>query len=220
LCSIVVLAVDVQFNHANIYNPTIYWNTIVRTCFYLISCLMLVFVRKELFREYAIARVDLLTGVLNPRAFIELLNGNSLTHEFKYPMTVAYVDLDNFKKINDDFGHGEGDKLLKTVAQTMKKSLRPADVIARLGGDEFAVVFPDTDPCMARIHIEKIQNGLSKAMRERKYAMTFSIGAVSLLTAPKSFEEVMKMADRMMYKVKSSGKNGFKIKTLTKTADK
>lgn len=81
-------------------------------------------------------------------------------HRYGRPFTVAYIDLDNFKAVNDQFGHAIGDRVLCTVVSSLKKYMRKTDVCARLGGDEFALLLPETDHEFARLVISKIQGEL------------------------------------------------------------
>jgi len=214
LCTIVVTATDAQFDPQGIFDRVIYWNAAMRTSFYLIFCVLMVFIRKELFNEYSKARLDPLTGVFNTRAFFEVFSPESLGKLFTPPFTVAYLDLDDFKRVNDQQGHKEGDRLLRLVAQTMEKSVRGTDVIARLGGDEFVIAFPATDSGGAQAIIRSLRKNLSQAVRKLGFPVTFSIGLATYHQAPRSTDEVVKTADELMYAVKRKGKNAFKATTL------
>jgi diguanylate cyclase (GGDEF)-like protein len=122
------------------------WNAGVRFVFFLMIGLLLSSLRDRLLAERHLARTDDLTGLLNKRAFMFRLEHELLlAGRTESPITLAYVDLDNFKDINDTHGHGEGDRLLRVVARIMEQSLRQSDTVARLGGDEFALILPATD---------------------------------------------------------------------------
>src|SRR5204862_6902277 len=97
--------------------------------------------KETLEREQLRAHRDDLTGLYNRRAFVELGKAElARARRYNHPMAVAFIDVDDFKLINDHFGHEVGDELLKTVGRTLSHSLRSTDLIARLGGDEFIVL--------------------------------------------------------------------------------
>ena len=182
--------------------------------------------RLSLNREKQLARIDSLTGVANRRAFYELLQRErSRAQRHARVLTIAYIDLDNFKEVNDRFGHQAGDSVLTTVATVMARSLRLADFIARLGGDEFAIVLADTSAEGARHVITKVHSLLDEAMKENGLPITFSIGVVSFTDALGGVEDMIQKADELMYFVKSHGKSNVKYAVVSspdaekKTAD-
>jgi diguanylate cyclase (GGDEF)-like protein len=159
-------------------------------------------------RERDSSRRDYLTALPNARAFYELLTmEKNRTRRFERPLTLAYIDLDNFKLMNDLYGHPEGDILLATVAKAMQNSIRETDLIARLGGDEFVLMLPESTEEQAKVVLEKLQNNLKQVMADNRWPVTFSIGAITFLNAPDSAEEMVQKADHLMYTVKQSGKN-------------
>lgn len=117
-----------------------------------------------------------------------------------------YLDIDNFKTVNDTQGHSEGDHLLRQVASTLTTAVREIDTVARLGGDEFGLLLPETGGDAAVTVATKISAGL-KVQVEQHWPVTFSIGMVTYLTAPESADEMIRVADTLMYEVKDSGKN-------------
>jgi diguanylate cyclase (GGDEF)-like protein len=123
------------------------------------------------------------------------------------PFTLAYIDLDNFKAVNDELGHVAGDQLLITLVNSINKVIRKSDFIARLGGDEFAVLFPDTDQEAARIISSKIQNSFIEALQQGNWPITFSVGVLTCRVAPKTTDELIRIADELMYSAKFDGKN-------------
>ena len=174
--------------------------------------------RLSLNHEKQLARIDSLTGVANRRAFYELLQRErSRAQRHARVLTIAYIDLDNFKGVNDQFGHHAGDSVLISVATVMARNLRLADFIARLGGDEFAIVLADTSVEGARHVIDKIHSLLSQAMKENGLPITFSIGVVSFTDALGSVEEMIQKADELMYFVKSHGKSNVKYAVVSST---
>jgi len=166
-------------------------------------------------RERESSRRDYLTSLPNARAFYELLtHEQNRSRRFGRPLTLGYIDLDNFKLMNDLFGHPEGDTLLAAVAKTMQNSIRETDIIARLGGDEFVLLLPETTEEQATVVLAKLQRGLMQLMGDHRWPVTFSIGAVTFLNAPESAEEMVQRADQLMYTVKKSGKNRFEQRVL------
>lgn len=154
------------------------------------------------------ARQDYLTGLANPKGFYESFKIEIARHRReKKPLSIAYLDCDNFKDINDRFGHKEGDRLLERTAQTLKANLRKTDVIGRLGGDEFAVVLSNTGKNHAIEAVEKLRRELSLAMAEQGWPVTFSVGLGIFYAVPESEDEMISFTDKLMYRVKSSGKN-------------
>ncbi|HYE66125.1 MAG TPA: diguanylate cyclase, partial [Pyrinomonadaceae bacterium] len=167
--------------------------------------------KKALEHEKKLARTDFLTGVANERYFYELVGAEiKRAGRYKHPFTVAYLDIDNFKNVNDRFGHGEGDSLLRLVADSVKSSIRSADVVARLGGDEFAVLLPETGFEPAQIVIGKVQKSLLEAVRRKGLSVTVSIGVVTCPSSSCTIDEIMKLADAQMYSVKHSVKGMIK----------
>ncbi len=109
-------------------------------------------------RAKSSARIDHLTGIANgmgfyERALVEMARHRRDLHHF----AVAYIDCDNFKAVNDNWGHSEGDRLLRAIGETLKSSLRETDIVARLGGDEFALIFPNTGEQSALQIIDKLR---------------------------------------------------------------
>ena len=124
--------------------------------------------------------------------------------------------MDNFKQLNDSFGHSTGDNLLRLVAQTIKNSIRSVDLVGRLGGDEFAILLPETDYESAQTVLPKIHKKLLDSMKGSRWDITFSIGAVTFTIFPDNIDEIIGKTDNLMYSVKNSGKNMMKHEVLSK----
>ena len=185
------------------------WNALVRLGFFLISGLLLTALRESLLKERKLARTDSLTGLFSRRAFQERLEHDlAFAQRRNRPLTLAYVDLDDFKSINDAFGHAEGDRVLQTTARELKQLVRRVDTVARLGGDEFALVLPDTDEQGAHRVITNLHLELRKAHMAKGRNVTCSIGVVTFLDPAVSPEEAVAAGDRVMYEVKRQGKGG------------
>lgn len=125
----------------------------------------------------------------------------------QFNFTLAYFDVDNFKQINDHFGHNTGDKLLIIIAQTIKKQIRETDTVARLGGDEFALILPETNYQAGQSILPRLQQKLNLAIAAYSPPISLSIGAVTFLSLPNSIDRLIDEADRLMYQVKKNGKN-------------
>ncbi len=208
LSSIVWVVVDLSAGHLYTYQAIVVWNGLVRLAFFLISVTLLAALREHLKGEQFLARTDSLTGALNSRAFAERLQFSlALCGRDGKPVTLAYVDLDNFKRINDLQGHGAGDRVLKIVAKTLLDTTRRTDAVARVGGDEFALLLPNTDLAGAQSVISKLEQSLREKMHSGNSPVTCSIGSVTFSKPPVSADEALKAADGVMYKVKREGKN-------------
>ena len=189
-----------------------YWNTIVRLGFFVIVSLLLFHLKMTMQHEQELSRTDFLTGLTNSRAFYSLVNLEiARAKRYLHPFTVAFIDLDNFKLINDKFGHSAGDEVLKSVATTIHSKIRQTDIAARLGGDEFALFLPESDSKSAQTSIHKVRNLLLESMKEKDWDVTFSIGVITFQKFDLTLDEMLRKADRLMYSVKEHGKNNIKF---------
>ncbi|MDD2735926.1 MAG: GGDEF domain-containing protein [Desulfuromonadaceae bacterium] len=184
-----------------------YWNDAMKLLLFILTTTVISALREALGRENLLARTDHLTGMPNRRSYYEAVSGE-IRRNLRYndPFTIAYLDIDNFKDINDTRGHAEGDKLLKLVSSVLSKSVREIDMVARLGGDEFALLLPQTDGEAADIVANKVQQRL-KVRVENSWPVTFSIGLVTYQKSPATIDEVIGRADRLMFVAKEAGKN-------------
>jgi diguanylate cyclase (GGDEF)-like protein len=187
----------------------LYWNAVTRVGFFLIVAWLLSALKTSLSREKAMARTDYVTGAFNARFFFELAEREmERSRRYKHSFTFAYLDLDDFKIVNDRFGHSTGNRLLRTVTITIIENLRKTDVIARLGGDEFGLLLPETGAEAGRTAISKIRHILLKDMEKNNFPVSFSIGVVTYTVPPAAVDGMVKKADDLMYSVKKAGKNG------------
>jgi len=188
-----------------------YWNVFMRfgvfvVVAYIVS--MQAAIRGLLRREKELSRRDILTGAVNGRAFTELLSAEILRlSRYERPFSLAYVDLDDFKSVNDLRGHASGDRLLRIVAEGLKDAVRSSDVVARLGGDEFAILLPETDAASAEAVIRKVQGTVDDLLREGRWNVTMSIGLLTCTRSPDSSDVALRKADALMYRAKGEGKN-------------
>jgi diguanylate cyclase (GGDEF)-like protein len=154
------------------------------------------------------ARIDPLTNLFNRRALTELVYPIwNLGKRQQTSMSIMLVDLDWFKRINDEFGHLIGDDVLKHVAQTLKNRLRLSDIILRWGGEEFLVFLPDTDIVQAKFIAEKLQRYFDNNKVNDVTRVTISVGVASSVPSEISFDELIKLADKSLYQAKKNGRN-------------
>lgn len=183
-----------------------YWNTGVRLGFFVLVNELIDRLRRAHAAQRALARQDSLTGIANARVFREYADQAIATsRRTGRPLTVAYVDLDKFKQVNDALGHSEGDRLLRTVAGLLSDNVRSTDVVARLGGDEFGVLMPDTDSAAARVSLERIAAALAHDVGAR-WEVGATIGAVTFAEPPSGVDVALHEADALMYRGKAEGR--------------
>ncbi len=209
LGSCIWIAVDIGSGNSNrTSNLFAYmWNAITRLGFFLLPVFM-IRLNRALQREKELARTDFLTGVLNARFFHELAQMEiNRSVRYKRPFTLAFIDVDNFKTINDTFGHTTGDIVLRAIGMNIKTHLRRTDIVARVGGDEFVVLLPETNAQIAPVAISNMQRALLNEMNENGWSVTFSIGVLTLSDPRLSVDEMLGRTDQLMYIVKNSGKN-------------
>jgi diguanylate cyclase (GGDEF)-like protein len=183
-------------------------NEAFRFSVFLFIVFMIAKYKRILATQKELAMSDPLTGVANRRAFRQLATIEiDRSRRYQLPFSVMVIDVDNFKPINDQFGHHTGDRLLKTMVETIRLHLRAIDIIARFGGDEFVVLLVNTAETAAAMVTRKLQKQLLNKMKEKQWAVTFSIGLVTYHGTPDSVEETIRSADALMYEVKHNGKN-------------
>lgn len=184
------------------------WNAASRLAIFVGIAMLVWRLKNALDLAHALARTDYVTDILNARAFHETARIEiSRARRYHHPLTVAYFDLDDFKSVNDRFGHTRGDAVLRQIAATLRGSLRESDTVARVGGDEFVVLLPETRHEQAQEALTKLQRALADAMRSIGNGVTVSIGATVFEVPPADVDALISAADAMMYKAKASGKN-------------
>lgn len=199
---------DIKSGHVYSHSAIPYWNAFVRLCFFIIVSSLLVKLRSSLVHEKELSRRDALTGLLNMRAFYDLASIEiNRSRRFKRPFTVAYMDVDNFKMVNDKFGHEVGNVLLMSIAEILKDNMRAIDLTARLGGDEFVLLLGETGRESAHIVLSKLQEQILDVLERNRWPATLSIGAVTYNKPPDTVDDMLKKADSLMYSAKNGGKN-------------
>ena len=163
--------------------------------------------RLQFEQEHVHATHDALTGLQNRRGFVEAGNFEvERSKRYGRPLSVIYLDLDNFKQLNDMRGHDVGDAALTAIAHALRAALRTNDLLARLGGDEFAMLLPEIGAEAATEVGKKIHLAVNNALQEFS-PVTASIGVIRFARVTQTFPEIMKDADELMYEVKKAGKN-------------
>jgi diguanylate cyclase (GGDEF)-like protein len=187
-------------------------NTFIRVSFYFMYAFLIEKLKISRKKVQWAARTDYVTGAFNRRYFHELLV-MEIDRARRYPHAIAvvYMDMDNFKMVNDLFGHKVGDDVLRCIAGELKSQLRKTDVIARLGGDEFALLLPSARLQEAKIVLTKVRTHLLQTMQQRNWPVTFSIGVVICASPPVSVEQLIDKADETMYRVKNGTKNNVRF---------
>jgi diguanylate cyclase (GGDEF)-like protein len=214
LSAITLLVAEVSTGFSYSHPIIFLLNTLIRTVFYAFVAYLVSALYKLQKEERLAARTDFVTGAVNARYFNELLQMEvERIRRYPHPITVVFIDIDNFKLVNDLFGHKMGDEVLRCIASELKSQLRSTDCIARLGGDEFALLLPSARQADAEVAISKVHNHLRAEMKRRNLPITFSMGAVTCVVPPYSAEQIINMADELMYEVKNSTKDDVRFFT-------
>lgn len=185
--------------------PSPYWNALMRLGIFVIVTHLVFVARRSLLRERELSHSDPLTNCSNRRAISEsLANEIDRSSRFQRPFSLAYIDINNFKKLNDSLGHSVGDLALQQICGVLATSLRRIDTIGRLGGDEFAVILPECTAETARLAIERCAASCDDLFRERGWPIGLSIGIGTFNGVTLSVDEALSFVDQLMYRGKSS----------------
>jgi diguanylate cyclase (GGDEF)-like protein len=215
LSALTWLIADLTSGTTHLNSDIPYWNAVARLGSFFILTFILSTLKNTLRQEKEFSRIDFLTGIRNRRYFIELLNMEiNRAGRYDRPFTVVCLDLDNFKTVNDCFGHSTGDILLRLVARTIQQNIRVTDTVARLGGDEFAILLPETGRNVAEAILQKVQRINLDIMRRHGWPVTLSIGVVTFMSPPSAVDETLRISDQLMYSAKNSGKNSIQYEVF------
>lgn len=161
----------------------------------------------KLWREREYAHTDMLTGLANRVEITKRLEAEQERSErSRNPYSVLFIDLDQFKALNDIHGHRVGDEALKLLADILRASTRKVDVVARLGGDEFVLLLPDTDAHACDTMVKRIEESSGLAFQGRFWPISVSIGRATWVGRTEKPEWVIRMADENMYEIKNAKK--------------
>ncbi len=192
-----------------------YLNETFRLTVFLIITWILAKLKRALDDHKALGRTDPLTAIPNRRAFVDLAEMElNKARRYQKPLSVLYVDIDNFKEINDRLGHHIGDALLCSAAKMIKSNIRAVDIIGRFGGDEFVILLAETGPESVALVARKLRDKLLLLMQNMNWPVTFSIGAATFENPPDSVEKLIIAADEQMYNAKMNGKNRIHYKVM------
>ena len=164
-----------------------------------------------------LALTDGLTGLYNRRHAAERLDQEiSRAVRASSGLCVALIDIDHFKSINDEFGHGAGDRVLQEIGKTLMEFVRLSDVVARWGGEEFLVVFPETQLAAARVVAERLRARLAKIgpVEDGPDQVTASIGLATLVEQMDA-HALVELADQALYRAKARGRNRVEVASTT-----
>jgi diguanylate cyclase (GGDEF)-like protein len=188
--------------------PLLIINFFLKLIFYIVFSFMLYRLKQNLIREKKISATDDLTNAINRRAFNAILKSEIFrASRYNHPISLIYFDVDNFKSINDNYGHITGDKVLKKISETAKSNLRNTDFFARMGGDEFAVLLPETAYQDAEKAAAALFEALNSMSQKQKFTCSFSMGMVTYHNMPQDPGVIISKADNLMYYSKKHGKN-------------
>ena len=214
----VALVAAIAYPAAEIFSARMYtsslipiWNASIRLLTFAVVVFLLTSLLKQLAQVTALSQIDPLTGLLRGGRLVELLAREiERSRRYEHPFSAAYLDVDDFKKVNDTRGHAGGDEVLRSVGAAMQSTMRSTDMCARMGGDEFFVLMPETDGDAACIIIERLQRELTTTASAAGPRVTFSIGVITFDQAPATADEAVVAVDELMYDVKRGGKNSFR----------
>lgn len=161
----------------------------------------------KLWREREFARKDALTNLANRLEFLERFEiEQSRSERSGRPYSVLFIDIDQFKRLNDQQGHHVGDDALKIVADILRDNSRQVDTIARFGGDEFVLLVPETDARSCEVLIDRILAAGEKIFQSQGWQISMSIGHATEVGRKRSVDEILREADRNMYSIKKAGR--------------
>jgi diguanylate cyclase (GGDEF)-like protein len=216
-CVVVVAAsalAEATTPQTDIPHTIVAWNATAVLMLSLVVVEVLARLHRAIETERDLARTDALTGVANTRAFKELAAAElERARRYGRTFTLATLDLDNFKSVNDTLGHAAGDRLIHDVGQAIRRRLRRVDIVARIGGDEFVVLLPETTAASAAIALAHVQESLQTVAGGYGPEVRASFGSVTFVSAPGTVEEMLQLADVAMYQAKKAG--GDRIESLT-----
>ena len=163
-------------------------------------------------KKLKLADVDELTGLYNRRYFIKSVN-TELQRSRRYDLNLSLmmIDLDDFKKVNDNFGHPAGDSVLKDFAQIITTIIRAEDIAARYGGEEFVILIPQTNSLSGKILHRRLAEAVAAHEFTHKEELTFSAGLAEFPRHANTVEELIKKSDKALYSAKAAGKNRLTI---------
>ena len=168
--------------------------------------------KADLFEQLnELATINSLTGIANRRHFFNLAE-QELTRAVRYnrPLAALMMDVDNFKQVNDSFGHGIGDEVVLEITKRCQQKLRSNDLIGRYGGEEFSFILPETDANSAMVVADRLRKAISDTpffAQSEAFKVTVSIGVAGFKSSTPSARALLDQADQALYRAKQSGRN-------------
>jgi len=199
---------DVMADHLYPHPAIALWNAFIRVGMFAAVSISLSRLRAALDREKRLSRSDPLTGAWNSRAFHAIVKEElARCRRYSRPVSLVFLDVDDFKRVNDGLGHAAGDLALQSITKAMGECLREVDTLARLGGDEFAVLLPETGAEDAVATAAKILRRAAEDAAESGFRVTLSAGVATCAASYPGADELIGRADELMYRAKAAGKN-------------
>lgn len=219
LAAIVWLSADIQTGREFTESWIPWVNGLTRFGVYALVAYLVSSMREVLIREYEMARHDPLTGLLNRRSFFEIgISETARAQRYEHSLGIVFLDLDDFKVLNDARGHEVGDLALKAVGEALVSTLRSSDSVARLGGDEFSVILPEASFQAATDTGHKIAHAINSALTHFA-PVSVSVGIAWFERVSDEFVEMMNTADSLMYEIKKAGKHGVCARQYNQSTD-
>jgi diguanylate cyclase (GGDEF)-like protein len=160
----------------------------------------------KLWKEREYSRKDTLTELANRLEFNERFQAEQLRSERSgNPYSLLFIDINQFKILNDQHGHHVGDKALKAVAEILSENSRSVDTVARIGGDEFVLLFPETDEYICDVLVKRIKSASDNKFEAEDWPISLSIGHTTETGNARSADEILHDADKHMYAMKKQG---------------
>lgn len=208
ISTLVWLLTDTVFpTHQYTHDFAPYLNSAIRLGLFLTAAKSASRLKTLIENEYHHAKTDPLTGLLNKGGFMDLADKvvvQSLHHTRS--TTFAHIDLDNFKKLNDELGHVMGDNILRITGETFLKNSRRTDVLGRISEDVFALILPRTHRTGAQIMLKRFRERYDEAMRNNNWPVSFSVGCITYDLPPENVDTAVQLAHSLMLKAKQGGK--------------
>jgi diguanylate cyclase (GGDEF)-like protein len=207
---------DLMAGHVYANNVIPFWNAVAHSMVFFAIAYAVGYMRRLYDSEVTLSRTDPLTGVANMRRLVDYANTTvARARRHSFDITMVYLDLDNFKWVNDNLGHRVGDEVLIVTANALRESVRAVDMVSRIGGDEFVIFMPEVDHERAVEVIERLHEGVVAEIEQRKWPVTISIGVVTYDSPPNSVSDMIAGADKLMYEAKRAGKNRMVARPVT-----
>lgn len=190
-------------------------NEIFRLITFILIILLIDNYKHKILTLTELSVTDPLTKLFNRRAFLkqvelELERSKRYDHE----LSLIYIDIDNFKEINDKFGHNIGDKLLVEISEIFMNHTRNTDMIGRMGGDEFCILLPETPLESSQLVFDKLNSSVEDLVKKRRWFISLSAGITDLYDDKLDSDGFVTAADELMYKAKHGGKNRCEVRQI------